>query len=314
MNSMYLAVGYNCNHHCFFCPCGNRTEKTPAASTEELINAIEHGIREKQITHITLSGGEPTLHPGFHEILKYCLQEKLQVGLLSNGDTFHSMHNVHRFFDGLPTGQLQITTALHSHISTLHNKVTRKSDSFQNTVQGILNVMSLGIPITVKQVISKWNYQGLPAFVDYVYSTFGPQASLTLCGMDFCGMTDDMASHVAVSYPIIGKYLENALDLVNDLRNRYSAFPTVTIADLPLCCVDPYYWGYFVKVSRNILSQYSAPRDQDGDVTTNTEIANDCGVFFDACMHCCVSDLCPGVWRTASRILGESAVHAVNPI
>lgn len=314
MNSMYLALGYRCNHHCFFCPCGNRDTKIAAATTEELIYAIEIGIKEKKINHITLSGGEPTLHPGFHEIIKYCLQQKLAVGVLSNGDTFHSLKNVHCFFDDLPNGQLQITTALHSHIPALHNNVTGKQDSFQNTVEGILNVMSFGIPVTVKQVISKWNYQTLPEFVDYIYGKFGPSISLTLCGMDFCGMKDDMTNQVAVSYPQIGCYLEKALDFVNILRKQYSAFPSVTVTDLPLCCVDPYYWGYFVKVSRNALSQYSAPQDNTGIVKTNTEVVNDCDTFFDACTRCSVSNFCPGVWRTSSLIFGESAVHSIQAL
>lgn len=311
MNSMYLALGYRCNHHCFFCPCGNRDAKTPAASTSELLDAIRHGIQERHITHITLSGGEPTLHPGFREILAYCLENGLHVGILSNGDTFHSMENVHRFFDGIPPGNLQVTTALHSHEAGPHNRVTGKEDSFQNTVQGLLHVMSLGIPVTVKQVISAWNYRQLPAFVDFVYGTFGPGVSLTLCGMDFCGMPDDAAKEAAVPFREMGPYLEKALDLVTDLRRKANAFPTVTVADLPLCCVDPYYWGYFVKVSRNTLSQYSAPRDNSGDVSVNTSVTNECDVFFKACSDCCVSGLCPGVWKTASELFGESAAAPV---
>lgn len=311
MNSMYLALGYRCNHHCYFCPCGNREEKTPAASTDELIAAIRQGIDARQVTHITLSGGEPTLHPGFHDILAYCLENRLAVGILSNGDTFHSVESVHRYFDEVPPGNLQITTALHSHQAALHNRVTGKADSFQNTVEGLLNVMSLHIPVTLKQVISAWNYRDLPDFVDFAYRTFGPGVSLTLCGMDFCGMPEKWAREVAVPFLEMGPYLEEALELVGELRKAANAFPLVTVADLPLCCVDPCYWRYFTKVSRNTLSQYSAPRDDGGSVSAEISIINDCDTFFRACSECGVQALCPGVWRTASRLFGESAVRPV---
>lgn len=313
MNSMYLALGYKCNHHCFFCPCGNRDVKAPAASTADLIRAIEKGIAKEQITHITLSGGEPTLHPGFHEILNYCLTHHLITGVLSNGDTFHSPKNIHRFFDQLPPGQLHITTALHSHIPEIHNMITGKDDSFQHTVKGIQNIIDTGIPITLKQVISSRNYQALPELIQFAFETFGPKISLTLCGMDYCGMTPEMIRQYAVSFPDLSQSLEKALDVVTDLRRQYSAFPIVTVTDLPLCCVDPYYWGYFVKVSRSTLSMYSAPEDRSGNVQSDTEVLNDCNTFFDECRRCSVEELCPGVWRTASQILGESSVRAIRP-
>lgn len=75
MNSMYLAVGYNCNHRCYFCPCGKKEGKAKAAPTEQMIEAIETGIQNNGIEYITLSGGEPILHPGFHDILEYCVSK-----------------------------------------------------------------------------------------------------------------------------------------------------------------------------------------------------------------------------------------------
>ena len=54
MNSMYLAVGYNCNHRCYFCPCGKKEGKAKAAPTEQMIEAIETGIQNNGIEYITL--------------------------------------------------------------------------------------------------------------------------------------------------------------------------------------------------------------------------------------------------------------------
>lgn len=312
MNSMYLALGYRCNHHCYFCPCGNNAIKTPAASVDELLKAIDIGIKEKNITHITLSGGEPTLHPAFHEILAHCVDKGLKVGILSNGDTFSDPENVEMFFADLKNAPVSITTAIHSIHPDKHDRVTGSKGSFERTVTGLLNVMSFGMNVTVKQVISKWNYQELPQFIDFCYGTFGPHVSATLCGMDFCGMKPDQIDNVAISYKSIGPYLEKALNYVVSLRTRFRAFPHFSVADIPLCCVDPCYWNFFLKVSRGELSQYSAPRGKDGSVTSSRSVINSCDIFFSDCKACSVNDYCPGVWRTAYEFFGENAVSAIR--
>ena len=314
MNSMYLALGYRCNHRCYFCPCGNNTVKTPAATKEELLRVIDEGVQQQDISHITLSGGEPTLHPDFHEVLDYCVQRGLNIGVLSNGDSFHRMENVTHYFGGLCNARIQVTTAIHSDQSEMHDRVTKVSGSFERTVQGLRNVISIGIPVTVKQVISNWNYQRLPDFVDFCFREFGPNVSMTLCGMDFCGMKADQINEVAVGYRAIGPFLEKALDLVISLREKMRAFPQFTVTDLPLCCVDPYYWGFFVKVSRRELSQYSAPVDNAGQVVSNQQVRNDCDVFFEACRSCCVAQHCPGVWRTAYEYFGNEEACSIHPM
>lgn len=141
MSSMYLALGYRCNHRCYFCPCGNNEIKTDAASLEELKKAINEGA-EAGVTHITLSGGEPTLHPHFNEILNFCISRSMNVGILSNGDTFNSEQNIGKFFEKTDLSRVNITTAIHSIDPSSHDKVTRISGSFERTVSGLKKLSS----------------------------------------------------------------------------------------------------------------------------------------------------------------------------
>lgn len=314
MASMYLALGYQCNHRCFFCPCGKNIVKTKQASEEELMQAIDRGIQEQNIDQITLSGGEPTLHPAFNKIITYCMKKGLYVSVLSNGETFYKQSNVQRFFEKVDPRRIQITTALHSDEAVIHERVTGVEGSFERTILGLRNVMGYGIAVTVKQVPSKWNYKRLPQFVDFVYKTFGSMMSLTICGMDFCGMDREQIEEVAVGYKQMRPYLEEALVKVLDIRQNFHGFPWVTVADLPLCNIDPCYWGFFTKVSRGEISQYSAPTNLEGHVETNSQITNDCDTYFKACKECYVNSFCPGVWRTASQFFGESEVSCVHTV
>lgn len=312
MSSMYIALGYNCNHKCFFCPCGNNKVKAPVASLDALKKAVDNGA-VLGVNHITLSGGEPTLYPHFNEILNYCISHSMCVGILSNGDTFSNQNKLEIFFKDTDIRKVHVTTAIHSITPELHEKVTRSKGSFERTVKGIGNLIRHGINVTVKQVISKWNYMELPDFVDFVFREYGPFVSLTLCGMDFCGMESEQIDAVAVDFITIKPYLEQALDKIINIRMKYNAFPHVSVADIPLCCADPYYWGFFMKVSRGELKQYSAPISENGDVKSQNNVVNDCDIFFEECRKCCVADRCPGVWKTAYEYFGESAVKCVLP-
>lgn len=313
MASMYLALGYQCNHHCFFCPCGLNTVKTPAAPTERLIEAVDRGIQEQGIDHITISGGEPTCHPGFNKIIRHCAAKGLRVGILSNGDNFSDIDRCRQLLEGVDRRYVSVTTAVHSDLPELFEKVTRVPGSYQRTVNGIGNLLRLGIPVTVKQVISAWNYRRLAAFTDFVYRTYGPAVSLTFCGMDFCGMKKESIREVAVRFKEIGPNLENALDLITDLRTRFNAFLEVTVADLPLCCVDPSYWGYFAMVSRIPVSQYSAPGIEKGSVDTTSDIPNECDIFAAGCRECAAAEVCPGMWRSVYEYYGGEAVCPLLP-
>lgn len=313
MPSMYLALGYLCNHHCFFCPCGEKSGLPAFGSKDQMLQAIESGIYHQQIDQITLSGGEPTLHPDFHDILRFCVNHGLQVTILSNGDSFNRMENVKKLFGGIDRHAVSVITAIHSDLAELHDKVTGIDGSYHRTIQGLFNLINIGVGVTVKQVISRWNYQRLPEFVEFLYKTFKTEICITLCGMDLCGLEPESIPHVAVDYLTMQPKLEQALDVVISLRHQFHAFPQVTVTDLPLCSVDPYYWGFFTKVSRGKLSIYSAPEGKSGDVTQYAQIENDCNIYFNACKDCCVANSCPGVWHTAYQYFGETAVHTIFP-
>ena len=122
MPSMYLALGYFCNHHCFFCPCGEKSELPVFAPKNQLLQAIESGIKHQQIDQITLSGGEPTLHPDFYELLHFCVNHGLRVTILSNGDSLSRMEYAKKLFDGIDRHAISVTTALHSDLGELHDK------------------------------------------------------------------------------------------------------------------------------------------------------------------------------------------------
>lgn len=83
----------------------------------------------------------------------------------------------------------------------------------------------------------------LPDFVDFVFRNTALCFSYFVW-YGFCGMESEQIDAVAVDFITIKPYLEQALDKIINIRMKYNAFPHVSVADIPLCCADPYYWGF----------------------------------------------------------------------
>ena len=313
MNVLYIALGYRCSHRCICCPVGDRAKEAPEPSASEIIGVIDEAVRNRQINSVILSGGEPTMHPGFRQILEYCVGRGLSVDLLSNGESLCNVETAQKLLGGLLLGSMHMTTAIHSVEESVHDRVTGVPGSRMRTAQGIKNVMDLGIPVVVKHIISSWNYREMRAFTDYALREFGPGIYLTFCGMDYSGMSEDNVSKAAVSFREIGPYLEQALDRIQELRKEFGAFPRAWVSDLPLCCVDPYYWGSFDSASRGMIAQNSLPGLTEQGLRSEIRPETDCDIFFEECTKCIVSEVCPGAWRTAYSYFGEDAVKSVKP-
>lgn len=75
-----------CNQNCKHCFMGKDLNKTKPLK-KELIYQLVDVLYERGITQIILTGGEPTLHPDFGEILDYVAQYDINITLLTNGTT-----------------------------------------------------------------------------------------------------------------------------------------------------------------------------------------------------------------------------------
>lgn len=77
-----LEITSKCNHRCYWCAYHGEGEVSLQRIEEIVQRFIEHGGKS-----VTLSGGEPTMHDDFVEILILIKRWMLQVGVLTNLDT-----------------------------------------------------------------------------------------------------------------------------------------------------------------------------------------------------------------------------------
>jgi cyclic pyranopterin phosphate synthase len=140
-----------CNFHCFYCMPENAQfmKRSELLTAEELFSITGHLV-EKGIQQVRLTGGEPTMHPEFVEIMKLFSQLKVEkLGLTTNG-----------FFLEKHLHLLKESSCEHLNIScdSLQEQkfysITR-SNSYKKVLQAILKAKEMDFQVKVNCVLMK---------------------------------------------------------------------------------------------------------------------------------------------------------------
>ena len=100
MRHLYFVLTARCNELCRICPRSG-SERIRDRETEETICKLKQDLETEAITDITVSGGEPSLHPGFAEVLRFLDGTGVRVTVLSNSLRFHDAAYAGRCFGSL---------------------------------------------------------------------------------------------------------------------------------------------------------------------------------------------------------------------
>lgn len=160
LRSIHIDVANACNERCIHCYIPNDCKKNIIDSSL-FYKIIDEGL-EMNIVHVTLSGGEPLLHPDFHSFLQRCREKNLGVNVLSNltlltDDIIEEMGK---------NPLLSVQTSLYSMNPVIHDSITKVSGSFKKTSEGILLLQTANIPVQISCPIMKQNKD---SFVDVLH-------------------------------------------------------------------------------------------------------------------------------------------------
>lgn len=126
-----------CNNNCVFClDLGARIGKV--ASFENVIRELKGG-RKGGLKRVVLSGGEPTIHPRFLDIVRAAVKMGYtHVQAISNGRRFCYPD----FLGGcVQAGLREITFSMHGHTRELHDKLVGIPGAFRQAVTGLVNAL-----------------------------------------------------------------------------------------------------------------------------------------------------------------------------
>lgn len=296
MKSYYMPIDYLCNHKCSCCPC-SKEQREEGFIKLDLLKAKADELKKNSILDITISGGEPTLHPGFLELIKYLLDLEFKIHLLTNSDGFGNDDFLNKFVNvvGNNKHQLFITTTIHSYQKENYESQTLVKDSYDRVIKGLKSLNKLGFNLSIKQCITKNNFLELTDYVKFIFNTFNDEIEIQFWGIDYCGIPLEIANNFYLDYKDLKKPLEDALDYF--LKHRRSQ--SISINNIPLCCVDMYYWNLF---SLPNIESYVEKDDFNEAVSLNY------GTYSRNCKRCYLRKYCRGAYKTTFEIFGDDIV------
>ena len=300
MKHLYFVLTARCNEKCKICPRMN-IDRISDIDTYTVLARLKDTIQRNNITDITISGGEPSLHSGFGDVLRFLDQMNIETVVLSNSIRFQNQQFTKDTFGSIThKDHFRLVSAIHSLKSEIHDNLTGVQGSMEKTVQGLTNVRALGISVEVKCVIGCHNRTELPNYPEWVSRTIGKDSFLLFCGMDYAGMDRSLINCYKSNLLDIRPYLEQALEHgVIWLQTGH-----VKVGELPLCVLDPYYWG---TVNKPFKSQgiYN-----DSHWKKETESVPDIWPMTEECRRCKVKPFCNGIWSAQYKEYRESTVRA----
>lgn len=150
--SIHFDITHKCNEHCIHC----LVDKDDAqASTDDIIDVLCQSA-ELGYTSLSFSGGEPSIHPDFFEILKTSRDLGFYFTIFSNviGLTEKDIAKLSSLYPE------KVRISLYSMNPEVHDQITQVSGSHEQTMNGIMMLKDAGVRLFINIPVTNRNYNG----------------------------------------------------------------------------------------------------------------------------------------------------------
>ena len=272
-NSNVLFVTNQCNNHCIMCCQPPQKDDDFNFFFNQNVKLIKSAPKETKVVCIT--GGEPTLAGNRFIDLVSLVREELpstDIHILSNGRSFINNDFAHQLkvagedkvFVGVP---------LHSDFFRDHDIVAGAKGAFNETMLGLYNLAEEGIPIELRVVVNKLNYNRLPQLAEYIFKNLYFVSWVAFMGMEDTGLATKNTSAIWVE-PI-----DYTIQLCKAVKELDDWDIPVAIYNIPLCLLPSEYHRF----AAQSISDWKT-------------------LYLDICNECSVKDKCCGLFGTSKSI------------
>lgn len=142
-----------CNFHCTHCI---RSESGPHAylETEVVDKVLTEAQAYQNVSHVAFTGGEPTLHPRFADIVRLVVSHGYPFAFVTNGWRFdQTLAAIEPYGDALQ----HVTFSIDGTTEMTHDTLRRRPGSFRRLMQAISLCRFRGIAVHLNMVVTRAN-------------------------------------------------------------------------------------------------------------------------------------------------------------
>jgi MoaA/NifB/PqqE/SkfB family radical SAM enzyme len=224
-------LGEQCNNDCPMCSNTGRPEAF-FIPTPELLRRVD-ALFEQGMLRVVITGGEPTIHPGFWDVVLGLGQRGIVWDINSHGRTFAELDFAEKARE---QGLERAIISLHSHevaISALISGV--KAKAHHETIAGIKNLSHVGVHVLVNFVLTTHNATEPPAFVEYCSETFGCAVDIKFAFPTTSGKGGEWDG-IQLRYSDVAPAIREARQVAKDLGTKihFESVPNCILRDAGL--------------------------------------------------------------------------------
>lgn len=162
LKELKIEVTYKCPLSCVHCSSEANNENSLFMTKEKCLSIISQAS-ELGVEKIAISGGEPLVWDGLEEVIDKCNINNIEASIYTSGNC----ENIEDKFKLLSDVKLKKAIfSIYSPDEKEHVRITRKRDSFQNTLRAISACKKYSITPEIHFVALASNYQKLIGIVD----------------------------------------------------------------------------------------------------------------------------------------------------
>lgn len=164
--SVCLELTYRCNERCIHCYIDDRINADDEMRFVDYELIIDE-LTEMGCLSLLITGGEPTLHPDFLDIVRYAKKKRMLVNIYTNG-----LAVTGDLLDELIELQPNsISFSFYGGTASVHDGITGVPGSFEKSIGTLLLAKARGIDVFIKTVLMKQNihdYENLLKLAKYL--------------------------------------------------------------------------------------------------------------------------------------------------
>lgn len=296
----YLYLSYKCNCNCFFC-ASDETNVVGNNNEFSLVEAKKFLLSSPNRTNLTISGGEPTIHKDFLEIVQFAKQHFEHISLMTNGIKFCDLNFLK---STLEAGVDSISIPFYSSNKDEHNWMVGNPQAFDKVMQCLYNVNDFlskrKFNIQIKLLLAKFTYKIIPNSIDFIAENFPNIQYVSLYGFHIGEKALQKKQLCVINY--------NEARLYNDLaiRKLLGHDLRFNVCQIPFCAFSKDIIEVLISQNRILLPEDSYLKRPDGII----HIESSPEFVPQGCHLCSLNEFCPKIYGKNAK----SFDYGVKPI